>query len=150
MDLRTYTDDEFKEEWAQMTQRDKDRLSWFVANMQLSDKRKTEVRPAHEVQSVYFIQNGDLIKIGRSSHIRDRMLVLRREVKGDLVLLGRIPTSAIKEHAVHIRFAHLRQHGEWFTDCDELRSYIAEYAEQEVQQPTPARPRRATMRNSTV
>lgn len=142
MDLRTYTADEFKEEWEQMTQWDKNRLSWFLGNMQTSDRRKIEGVPPDEVQSVYFIECDGLIKIGRSSRIRNRMLALRLEVKKDLVLLGRIPTDVIKEHAVHVLFAHLRQHGEWFTDCAELRDYIATHATQEVQQPALARPRR--------
>ncbi len=137
LNLRGYTMDEFRAEWSRMTERDKDRLKWFIIQME----HKPDSKPK-EVESVYFIEYQGLIKIGRSSHIRDRMLVLRREVGGELTLLGRIPTKDIKEVTVHKRFAHLRQHGEWFTDCEEIRNYIAEHAEQNTQQPAPARPRR--------
>lgn len=51
---------------------------------------------------------------------RSRRLIFDREKLDKWV--------ADDERALHDRFAHLRQHGEWFTDCDEIRSYISEHA----------------------
>lgn len=43
-----------------------------------------------------------------------------------LRLLATIPGGRAVESSIHKRLAHLRQRGEWFKDCEELRRAIRE------------------------
>lgn len=58
---------------------------------------------------VYYIRNGDLIKIGTSTSVLRRMQTL--SVNGLVVVE---PGDSRVEHGRHQQFAHLRSHGEWF------------------------------------
>lgn len=72
---------------------------------------------------VYFVRLGSLIKIGFTRHLAGRLRDLPHEE-----VLGILQGTMAREKALHRRFAHLRHHGEWFTDCPELRQFIAEEA----------------------
>lgn len=67
---------------------------------------------------VYFIRREKLIKIGYSID------PVRRA--GDLggVVLATIPGERQVERSMHLMFAHLRDHGEWFRPGDDLLAYI--------------------------
>lgn len=84
-----------------------------------------EVPPS--TRGIYFIKCGDHIKIGLSRDVRARV----RSFEGMphlVVPLGFIRVDGDlreREAEIHKRFAHIRQGGEWFQDCDELRAFIA-------------------------
>lgn len=73
---------------------------------------------------VYFLENGDRIKIGTTTDLRTRIrrLALRPEHVALLVGGGKDI-----EHAYHVRFADLRDgNTEWFKNAGPLAQYIAE------------------------
>jgi hypothetical protein len=74
---------------------------------------------------VYFISDGDLIKIGWSGAPEVRRQALEVRCKTPLRLLGAVAGHMDDERAIHERFAHLRRHGEWFRPDPELDAFIA-------------------------
>lgn len=80
--------------------------------------------PADGVDVVYFIECGDLIKIGTSNQMRVRLRQTTNGSAAPVTLLATHPGTRIAERATHDKFDHLRQHGEWFSDAPELREHI--------------------------
>lgn len=74
---------------------------------------------------VYFIECAGRIKIGYAKDVRDRIRALSTGAAHNLTLLGTIDGSVHYERAIHARLKHLRQRGEWFVDCDEVRELMA-------------------------
>lgn len=74
--------------------------------------------------SVYFVSAGGLIKIGFSKNHERRIGELGRSGPLPLTTLGIIPGGRNKEKALHDRFAEHRKHGEWFTEHEDILSYI--------------------------
>lgn len=75
---------------------------------------------------VYFARDCDLVKIGFTGQLRNRLVSIKSKIGGrKLELLGTLPGGRELERQLHTRFAHLRQHGEWFTLTDEIREFIA-------------------------
>ena len=142
MDLRNYTSEEFQEEWAQMSDRDKSRLRLMIAYATPERKKMRERKPTY----VYFIASNGLIKIGKSNDVAKRFSMLRTASSADMALLGCISESLIAEEDLHTKFKHICRRYEWFEDCAELRDYIATHATQEVEQPAPGRPRKRAVK----
>lgn len=86
------------------------------------------VSPAEEKPPVdlyvYFIQSGELVKIGTSRDPRKRFQTLRLGSPAPLRLLACIPGGRPEERALHNRFARCRRHGEWFDATAELLEFI--------------------------
>lgn len=83
-------------------------------------------KPEPLLSGVYFIRSGELVKIGTSTNVHARIAALRNMSSLPLELLAVAAGSYDEETAVHERFRHLRQHGEWFTATPELLAFIAE------------------------
>lgn len=75
---------------------------------------------------IYFVRSLDRIKIGVSVDIPRRVEVLRRINAYPLELLMTMEGSYEEEQRLHLRFIHLRAHGEWFRAEPELLEFIAE------------------------
>lgn len=75
---------------------------------------------------VYFIrgQNTGMVKIGLAKHPRQRLGDLQVGCTERLELIAAIPGDQDLEHAMHVRFAALRSHGEWFHGQDDLLQFI--------------------------
>lgn len=74
---------------------------------------------------VYFIDDGELIKIGFSHATHQRFGSLQTNHGKKLRLLGTIRAEGYKtERELHQRFAHLRERGEWFRKDPELLDFI--------------------------
>lgn len=88
---------------------------------------------------VYFIraEGVGLIKIGAASCIHKRLATLRSMSPVPLELLGvlRIAPRSIIEQMMHGRFAHLRSHGEWFREADDLLEFIRSEAVEAPEKP---------------
>lgn len=82
--------------------------------------------PADSV--VYFVQRERLIKIGFSVNPVKRAGAL------NAVILATVPGERHVEREMHLRFAHLRQYGEWFEPGPDLLAYINELRSK-LQQP---------------
>lgn len=72
---------------------------------------------------IYFARALDLIKIGFSRKPMRRVSGLRLDgIKPKL--LGVMRGGFAEERALHLRFAYVRHHGEWFTATKELHDFI--------------------------
>lgn len=81
--------------------------------------------------TVYFMRFGDLIKIGYSADLRQRLKALRPDS-----VLATMPGTMQDERALHARFGPLWDHGEYFRAEPELMAYIDEVrATQDTRQP---------------
>jgi len=80
---------------------------------------------------VYFIQAyaDGLIKIGFSNDPYKRLAILQCGSPVPLRLIATIAADISLESALHKKFKHLRQHGEWFYPAIELLEYIEKEAE---------------------
>lgn len=76
-----------------------------------------------EMSRVYFIQDGDAIKIGIGLDPDRRMKDLQAGNPRKLSLIGSY--IGTDELALHKKFAEYRIHREWFRDNSELRALIA-------------------------
>lgn len=80
---------------------------------------------------IYFINAPelDLMKIGWSTNIADRLRAIRSSELGgelrdtELVLVGSIPGDCFGEHVLHRHFACARVQGEWF-QSDAIRHFV--------------------------
>lgn len=89
--------------------------------------RKEQEKHRKENSWVYFIENGDRIKIGVSTDVVARATSLSLRWT-DVVAV--IKGTAKLEKALHRRFAEERIGStEWFHDCPRIRDYIKRYAE---------------------
>lgn len=74
---------------------------------------------------VYFIQDGEYIKIGFSSTgAIDRLLVLQGANPRPLTLVATMPGTKALETELHARFHSLRVRGEWFRAEAPLLDFI--------------------------
>lgn len=74
---------------------------------------------------IYFVECAGRVKIGYAKDVKDRMKALSTGAAHDLTLLGSLEGSVHFEREIHRRLKHLRQRGEWFEDCSEVRSLMA-------------------------
>jgi len=85
-------------------------------------------RPDPADSFVYFLQRERLIKIGFSVDPVKRAGAL------NAVVLATVPGERHVERKMHLKFAHLRQYGEWFEPGPDLLAYINELRSK-LQQP---------------
>lgn len=72
---------------------------------------------------VYFFAHDGLIKIGYTSQSKQRMQAHRRQYTG-LELIGIISGDRSRERELHGKFVAHNVRGEWFQDCQDMRSAI--------------------------
>lgn len=73
---------------------------------------------------VYFARMGDSVKIGWSKWPNERMRQIQTTAPGSVDLVGMFMGTREDERAMHRRFSHLRQHGEWFAADESLTRLI--------------------------
>jgi hypothetical protein len=75
---------------------------------------------------LYFVEAPlvDLIKIGITAKVSERMYSLQQGSPIDLRLLLSVRGTRMQEHALHVAFADERRRGEWFVASDRLRSFV--------------------------
>jgi hypothetical protein len=78
--------------------------------------------------SIYFIQGGDKVKIGYGNKWYSRLNQLQTTSPDPLKVLLVIEGTRKEEHALHIRFRHIKFNNEWFKLVPELWDYIKELA----------------------
>lgn len=98
-----------------------------------ADIRLASAARYKEQAVAYFIRCGQFVKIGASLDPVLRLNTIRR-TGGVLApagldlraaeLIVTEPGGFEREHRLHIKFAHLRHTGEWFTEAPDLTSYI--------------------------
>jgi hypothetical protein len=98
-------------------------------NTALSGNENFPARPHHfgpdyMLGEVYFVTDGELIKIGYSGSAKVRMKALKSAAGKDLKLLKVVPGTRDDESRFHKLFQHLRVQGEWFRRDPELLGFI--------------------------
>lgn len=81
----------------------------------LADRRAERDARREGARRVYLMDNGSLWKIGISTDVHRRMLALRASGGHPITVMLTFVGGRDEEAALHKEFAHLRQHGEWFT-----------------------------------
>lgn len=80
---------------------------------------------------VYFVRGRacGLIKIGRATNFAARLSAIRSQSPDGIEALGVIETNDPKrtEAEIHLRFAKLRERGEWFRDDEEIHRFMADH-----------------------
>jgi hypothetical protein len=74
---------------------------------------------------MYFIAGAGLIKIGISTNVQSRFRAIKNSSPVPVELVAVTRGSTFCEGQAHRKFAHLRRHGEWFEDRQEIRDFIA-------------------------
>jgi Meiotically up-regulated gene 113 len=76
--------------------------------------------------SIYFILDwqSQMIKIGFSTNVSDRLSTLQTATANRLVLLGTRPGSMVEEARIHSMFRDVRKSGEWFEINQSLIEFI--------------------------
>jgi len=73
---------------------------------------------------VYFLDGGEMIKIGFTRSLETRMKKMKTDVPSGVTFLHMEPGTFKSEKIVHRHFAELRVRGEWFRKSPELLDYI--------------------------
>jgi DNA-binding XRE family transcriptional regulator len=73
---------------------------------------------------VYFIKQGDYVKIGFTNRFKTRLTQLQVSSPIRLEVLAIIDGDKSDEQKLHEQFKHISSNGEWFMQCDELKSFI--------------------------
>lgn len=73
---------------------------------------------------VYFVTDGEAIKIGKANNPRSRLSGLQTSHHKDLAILALTPGDETLERELHRAFHVRRLRGEWFEDCPEIRALI--------------------------
>lgn len=75
---------------------------------------------------IYFLRSEHgAVKIGHSKNIDGRVRALQTAHPGELELIGTIAASVHSERQLHDILSDYRTTGEWFRDCEEVRSIIS-------------------------
>lgn len=86
---------------------------------------RVESDPDASVDSrVYFLRDGDCIKIGTSTNVSTRVSGGQTMNPRELVLIGSVPGDQQLEANLHRKFWHLHARGEWFEATPELLAFI--------------------------
>lgn len=105
-------------------------VDWYIAASEGIHPNKITADDASDDESagryVYFIEGAGMIKIGIANNVSSRFNSIRTMSPVPLNLIGFISGNIALEAQLHSRFHQYRRHGEWFVDCQEIRSYLAE------------------------
>lgn len=94
--------------------------------------RKAERNTSFKRPSIiYFIRCNApqaFIKIGIARELANRLSMLQIGCPYDIDVVATMPGNRAAEAALHERFAHLRERGEWFREAPDLLDFVATLA----------------------
>jgi len=113
-------------------------MPWYEAMYQRRKvKHQKKIREARRVRgrkyresravesTVYFLSSGTLIKIGFTGiGARSRLAAIQTMSPQPVTILATVPGDMQYEKELHLKFKHLRSHGEWFRAEPELLEFI--------------------------
>lgn len=85
---------------------------------------KNNQKNVKEKQYVYFIDGGELLKIGTAKNVSERLRNLQVGSPVKLRLIKKIDGGRKEEKKIHKIFSDLKTHGEWFVKTPALLDYI--------------------------
>lgn len=80
--------------------------------------------PLEDGSFVYFAKAGNRVKIGKANNVNSRLSTLQTGCPDRLVLLKVERGGRDAERSYHIKFAHLRENGEWFRHEADLAEFL--------------------------
>lgn len=89
---------------------------------------------------VYFAASKQHVKIGFTRNVKTRFQSLQTGSPDELTLLGFVPGDADLEAAIHGRLSKFHYRGEWFLDCEDVRTEINGLCGRNVFEAQPAPP----------
>jgi integrase len=90
----------------------------------LSPSNVVRFRKVAKSQFVYFVSDGEAVKIGRSADPERRLKAIQTHHPKPLWLLGTVSTRLLTEQEAHSRFAGHRRLGEWFDGSEAVLKEI--------------------------
>lgn len=103
-----------------LEQAERERYDYVMAG---ADKlRKAKLQRLEDTGTIYFMQIGDLVKIGKTLNLWSRMTDYSYPGRR---LLGTETGYTLREQALNRRFGCLRHSGEWFRAEQPLLDYVA-------------------------
>ena len=93
--------------------------------MDIQEIRKQRRARRDQLGHVYFITDGEAIKIGFSTYPLGRLDTLQSAHPKPLKIVATFMGSLWDEHELHAHFRHLRVRGEWFKEHQEIHDFIA-------------------------
>lgn len=95
-----------------------------ISRLRVNSASRQFLAPASTERLVvtYFIGGADLVKIGRTSDLRGRLMSLSNGSPVPLTCLGVLPAD--REAEMHSRFSRHRRHGEWFARHVDIITFI--------------------------
>lgn len=82
---------------------------------------------------IYFVSDGDAIKIGRAKDVGLRIRDLQCGSSRELTLIGTTEGGSAEERHAHVTLSEHRLAGEWFKDCEAVRDAIASFMDFGIQ-----------------
>ena len=79
-----------------------------------------------KTEYVYFISDGEFVKIGVSKNYQMRLVSLQTANPRKLKLLGVLEGDSYEERNLHNQFDQFRVGGEWFELSPEIQNFIQE------------------------
>jgi hypothetical protein len=75
---------------------------------------------------LYFVEAAavNAMKIGITGDLDQRLAGIQQALPINIELAATVRGTTRQEHALHLRFAHIRMRGDWFQITDELRSFV--------------------------
>ncbi len=103
--------------------RDKYWLRQAPANI-VSEAKRIFSEPIEDGSVVYFIRDGDYVKIGVSGNVEKRMDAMLGHNPHEIELLACFPGTTRTEKALHALFAFCRYRREWFYATPQIYDFI--------------------------
>lgn len=98
-----------------------------MKNLSIRNKRN---RPPCTLGGVYFVTDGEAIKIGHANNINRRIAELQTSQHFPLYFIGGLSGGEHEERLLHRRFALLRIRGEWFEIHPDIFNFIDEISDE--------------------
>ena len=99
--------------------------------------------------SIYVLRSDNLVKIGFSDSLRQRVRAIIAAVPVPVEFVGHMPGDRDVEKHLHARFAAYRFSGEWFKETEEMRAVFSALLTPNMPAPmTPRAERRSSNRDA--
>ena len=97
-----------------------------ISNGSIKTPDDVKYGPPAQKSHVYFVRQGDFVKIGWSAKWRSRVSILQTANPHPIEVLAVYRGGPKQEKTLHDKFAAQHVRAEWFSYCAEIATYIAE------------------------
>lgn len=119
---------EERAELEQLAKRQTPASGFVDMRARMNNDRRCEAANDNVSSFVYFITDGEAIKIGKANNPKSRLSGLQTSHHKPLRILGLLPGDERLEGMLHGRFRKYHIRGEWFHDSSAIRTFIRKHA----------------------